>query len=285
MYSRNEESFKAVNAKLSFSTLRIIVGFCLVLCSLVTLAWGALFPEASNTDVYSKKGLVVDASHSDQGYVMIYRESKKEQKMRISNGKSTMTYDLNGTSDFEVFPLHKGDGKYKVEVFEHVSGKKYSPVASVSFSAKLEDPYLPYLYPNQYVSYIEESTAIAKANEICANATTDAEKMEAVYQFVVQNVVYDYNFAAEVGKGMHQGYIPYPDNTLESQKGVCFDISALMSCMLRSQGVPTQLVIGYADKTYHAWNNVLIDGAWQHRDATVEICRGQVKKYTPERAY
>ena len=285
MYSRNERSPKTVNTKLSFRTLRIAVGFCLVLCSLATLAWGGLFPEASNTEVHEKKGLVVDASHSDQGYVMIYRESKKVQKMRISNGKSTMTYDLSGTAEYEVFPLHKGDGKYKVEVFEQISGKKFGQAAAVTFSAKLADKNLPYLYPNQYITYVEESTAVAKAEEICANATTDAEKLEAVYQYIVSNVVYDYVFAAEVGKGMHGGYIPYPDTTLEKSKGVCFDISALMVCMLRSQGVPTQMVIGYADKTYHAWNSVLINGSWEHRDATLEICNGQVKKYTPERIY
>ena len=41
-----------------------------------------------------------------------------------------LTYDLNTSGDYEVFPLQLGDGSYTVELFENVSGKKYSAEGS-----------------------------------------------------------------------------------------------------------------------------------------------------------
>ena len=35
--------------------------------------------------------------------------------------------------------------------------------------------------------------------------------------------------------------------------------SALMAAMLRSQGIPTRLHVGYAGDAYHAWINVYIE--------------------------
>ena len=68
---------------------------------------------------------------------------------------------------------------------------------------------------------------------------------------------------------------------LKEKTGICFDYAALMAGMLRSQGVPCQLVVGYAGKAYHAWINVWseekgwIDGviyfdgeSWQRMDPT-----------------
>ena len=50
------------------------------------------------------------------------------------------------------------------------------------------------------------------------------------------------------------------DKVLEAKKGICFDYSAVMAAMLRSQGIPCKLVIGYAGTVYHAWINVYIEG-------------------------
>ena len=80
-------------------------------------------------------------------------------------------------------------------------------------------------------------------------------------------------------------YLPDVDSTLSEKKGICFDFAALMCCMLRSQGIPTQLVIGYADACYHAWNRVYVDGQWRLIDTTSEITSLVVRQYTPERRY
>jgi len=49
------------------------------------------------------------------------------------------------------------------------------------------------------------------------------------------------------------------DDTLATGKGICFDYAALMSAMLRSQGIPTKLVVGYSGDAYHAWISVHLE--------------------------
>ena len=286
MYSKVGKSCDADTRACFLSSCRkpwlyIVVFICIFLGCAVAM----LMPEASNTVVYHDGGAVIDASHADQGYIMIARPSNKPQKLRITLGKANLTYDLNSDGIMEVFPLQLGSGNYKVEIFEQVSGKKFSPGAAVNIPVEITDPNTVYLYPNQYVWYNENSPAVAKSMEICANATTDAAKVEAVYRYILENMVYDYNFAAEVTSGKNKGYLPSVDRTIATNTGVCFDFSALMACMLRSQGIATQMGIGYADKTYHAWNYILIDGTWYQYDITTVICQGTVKKYTPERVY
>ena len=271
--------------KPTYNSLRKATCFFLAISFLLGAALALLLPEASYIYVYENGGAIVDASHTDQGYVMVKRQSGKVQKLRLSLGKSVMSYDLNSNGAFEMFPLQFGDGHYKLEIFEQISGKKYQPVSSVTFAVTIPDPNVIYLYPNQYVSYDSESQAIAKSVEICANATTPEQKVEAIYRYFMGVMSYDYVFAAEVGKGKHKGYLPSVDRTLITNTGVCFDFSALFACMLRAQGIPTQLVIGYADKTYHAWNNILVNGTWYQYDVTSSISQSQFKKYTPERVY
>ena len=54
------------------------------------------------------------------------------------------------------------------------------------------------------------------------------------------------------------------------EKGICFDYAALMTAMLRSQGIPTKLEIGYSGEVYHAWISTYIDEiGWVDKRNTV----------------
>ena len=48
---------------------------------------------------------------------------------------------------------------------------------------------------------------------------------------------------------------------MQTRKGICFDYASLMSALLRSQGIPTKLVVGYSGTAYHAWISVYLDEA------------------------
>ena len=106
----------------------------------------------------------------------------------------------------------------------------------------------------------DDNSAVAKAAELCKSCTTNLEKVEAVYNYVVNSLTYDTNKAATVQKG----YVPNVDSVLAAGTGICFDYAALMSAMLRSQGVPIKLVVGYVGgSTYHAWINCWDEnGGW-----------------------
>lgn len=250
----------------------------------VALANGMLFPQSSKEGFLEKNGTVVDAGHAGQGYIRIkHRQSKKRLKVRISQGEESYTYDLNQNGEFEVFPLQLGSGSYKVRVFEQVKGTQYSGVSNISFKADLEDENLPYLYPNQYVSYDADSAAVAQSLELCASLESDRQKVDAIEKYLTGKFMYDYLKVYTIKQTTT--YLPDVDATLAEKKGLCFDFAALMCCMLRVQGIPTQLVIGYADNAYHAWNQVLVDGEWRLIDTTSRISGTKVKRYTPERRY
>ena len=131
--------------------LAAALGLLIVLVGAALAAYDAIWPRQSGTNVLTSKSLVVDASNASQGYIMARGDAgNKRLKLRVTQGKYKLTYDLNTSGDYEVFPLQLGDGSYTVELFENVSGKKYSAEGKVSVNVKLDDPYAPFLGPNQY---------------------------------------------------------------------------------------------------------------------------------------
>lgn len=237
------------------------IGF--LLCILVSLsavlpATAAVLPTvASGTTVYSNEKAKVDASNAKDGYVMVaYNgQSKNRLKVRVTGpGGIVYTYDLNKNGNYEVFPLADGNGKYTVGVYENTSGNKYALAFSTPVTVMLTDSYAPFLRPNQYVNYTANSQAVKKAAELTAGKKTDLEKITAIYHYTITTLTYDKQEAQTV----QSGYLPDVDKVLAEKKGICFDYAALMTAMLRSQGIPTKLVVGYTGDVYHAWINTYI---------------------------
>lgn len=219
-----------------------------------------LQPEAAGTTVYSCPVASIDASHASQGYIMVeYTGSVSKVKLQINSPTgTTYNYNLTSGNGYEVFPL-SGDGKYTVGVLENASGNEYYRVLTESFEVTLENPFGPYLYPNQYVWFTQESACVSKAACLAEGYSTDLEVVTSVFEYVVNHIAYDYDLAANVSSG----YLPNPDHTLSCQAGICLDYASLMAAMLRSQGIPTRLEVGYAGTAYHAWISTYIsDIGW-----------------------
>ena len=218
-------------------------------------------PEASGKIVYGgnskSKGVTMDASHTDKGYVMIKCSNGSDAKKKvIVQGPSGVkyTYNLNSNGTFETFILSDGNGKYSISVYQNVEGTKYSTLFSQQLDVKLEDQFAPFLNPNQYVNYTMNSNTVKLATQLTAGKTDELEKVQAVYNYVVKNLTYDKQKAQTV----QSGYLPEVDKVLAEKKGICFDYAALMTAMLRSQNIPTKLVTGYTGSAYHAWISIYI---------------------------
>lgn len=210
-----------------------------------------LSPKADGTVSYGTDPVTIDASHTDQGYLMVrYSGSNPKVKLQIETPDgNTYTYLLAQKGKYETFPLSAGSGTYSLTVFENVSGDMYSTAFSQDVTAKVKSEFLPFLYPNQYVWFTEKSDTVDKGKELAADAHSDLQAVEAIYHYVTENISYDEEKAA----GITYGYLPVVDDTLKSGTGICFDYAALMSAMLRSQNIPTRLEVGYAGDAYHAW--------------------------------
>ena len=222
---------------------------------------------------------VIDYSNTADGYVMVKytAATTKRIKVQVKGPTTTYTYNLAADAAWDTFPLSDGNGTYQVVVYENISGTKYATVLSQSISVTLKDQFAPFLRPNQYVDYSAAPNTVAKAAELTAGMTDPLNKVAAIYDFVVKNLTYDKQLAATV----QSGYLPVLDSVLAKKTGICFDYAALMTGMLRSQGVPCKLVVGYAGTAYHAWISVYseetgwvegvvyFDGvSWQRMDPT-----------------
>jgi hypothetical protein len=209
--------------------------------------------KASGKKTFDGNGATVDYSNVNQGYVMVkYKGDNNDIKVQITNAGSddgTYTYDLNPDGEYQALPLSQGDGKYDVAVYTNIEGNKYAVAAQKTVSMKLKDEFSPFLRPSQYVDYNADSKCVAKAEELAGGAKSDMGAAEQIYLYVVDNVTYDYDKASTV----QSGYLPDVDETLESGKGICFDFASLTTAMLRSQGIPCKLIIGYAGTAYHSW--------------------------------
>ncbi len=241
-------------------------------------ALSSMTPKASGSAQEKNENAVIDYSNTKDGYVManFTGATTKRLKVQVSGPSTTYTYDISA-GQWTTFPLSDGNGNYKVTVFENTEGTKYATVLSASFSVSLTDEFAPFLRPNQYVDYAVAKNTISKATELTVGITDPLQKVEKIYDYVISTLTYDKAKAASV----KSGYLPVLDSVLASKQGICFDYAALMTGMLRSEGVPCKLVVGYAGNAYHAWVSVWtketgwIDGAiyfdgskWQRMDPT-----------------
>ncbi len=219
--------------------------------------------EAPGTEAFEGKASVIDVSNTSDGYIMVkYTGDKQKIKMQLTKaGGTTYTYDLFPDNQYDAFPLSDGDGAYTITINENISGTSYAQVDTAQFNVTITDPLSPYVRPNQYVEYAAGDSAVTKGETLAKAANSDLDVVTYVYDYVTGNIEYDYDFAATVS----QFYIPDNTTTMSTGKGICFDYAVLMTSMLRSQGIPTQLVLGYAGEAYHAWISVYTpETGWIH---------------------
>ena len=133
---------------------------------------------------------------------------------------------------------------------------------SYLFVSKPETPYLLNGGNTLWDTQTEEL-----ADEICTGCETDAERVQAIYSWMVTNLEYDYDYHV---------LFQYFDvrKTLHTKQGVCFDFSHLFAAFCRSQNIPCYAVdgISYKDRTIqHTWNRVYYDSSWWNMDVTNDI--------------
>ena len=240
--------------------------------------------SSSGTTALKNNGCEIDTSKASSGTIRV-RQNGSTTKVKVLvyfNGSSKYyQYTIPTNNTWTSIPLQSGSGTYKVRFMKQVSGTSYTQMYSVTFQVGMQNANSAYLNPSQYVVYNSSSACVTKAKSLVAGAGSDAQKVSRIYSYIVNNISYDYNKM----NNLPSGYLPNPDSTLSSRKGICFDYAALMAAMLRSQGIPCKLVIGNADGAYHAWNMVYVNGSWQLYDATYGAAGQRASSYVAQRVY
>ena len=116
-----------------------------------------------------------------------------------------------------------------------------------------------------------DTNTLELADEICADCDTDEEKVKAIYNWMIRNFEYDYEY---------EPFIQYFNvrKTISTQKGICYDFAHLFAALCRSQNIPCYVVDGTKsdDANYHhTWNIVYFNGAWWNVDVTIDIVKFQ----------
>ena len=221
-----------------------------------------LVPTAPGTDTFENEYARIDYSNMSEGYIFVaYKGSSPKVKLQITGPDTvTYTYDIsNNSKEGEVFPLQAGNGQYMINVYENITETKYSMVFTFPIDVTLSNGYKPFLYPNQFINFAPDSLAVRKGAALAYPCNSDIEVVAEVYNFMIENITYDYEEAETV----QSGYLPDLDEILITQKGICLDYASLMTAMLRSQNIPTKMEVGYAGAAYHAWLSTYIkDIGW-----------------------
>lgn len=250
-----------------------------------------LLPSADGTDVYGNDFVSIDASNTSEGYVMVrYTGPADKSRLQMTAPDGTLYSYFLKPGDYQTFPLSGGSGSYHLEIYEHAYDNKYALAFPQDLEVSLRDEFKPFLYPNQYCWYTADSEAVKYGMELSDASTSDLNYVEQVYDYVTGTISYD----EELAKNIPTDYIPDIDAAIASKKGICFDYASLMAAMLRSQGIPTKLEVGYSGQAYHAWISVYlqetgwVDGIisfdgkdWTLMDPTLAAGndRASVKKY------
>ena len=219
-------------------------------------------PTAPGTNVESNERAKIDFSNTQDGYVIVEFSEQSEKALRVvvtAPHDAQYIYALNDSGGREVIPLTEGDGEYTVGIYENIEADSYALIIALTTNVSLKDEFEPFIRPNQFVNYTKDSELVGLAAELTKDAESVKEKIIAIYDFVINNFTYDYDLAATV----QSGYLPNLDEVLHRKEGICFDYSALVTAMLRSQGIPARLEIGYHGEQYHAWISLFCeDNGW-----------------------
>jgi transglutaminase-like putative cysteine protease len=253
-------------SKLKFF-LQILMTFVIIFSLFAVSVVSADKAVRNTKTVFANDKVKIDFTEANEnGIVKVNTVLGFEERIKVTVAKNekdsmTYTYDLKNDTTAEAFPLQMGDGEYIVKVWRQVKGITYRLKFSAIYYVELTDQHAPFLSPNQYVNFNEDSKIVKIAEKLTKNCKTDVEKIEAIYKFVIDNLVYDDHKAATV----QHDYLPAVDEIIDLGKGICFDYAAVLAAMLRSQGIPTKLVIGYikdtngGDDLYHAWNKFYLE--------------------------
>lgn len=202
-------------------------------------------------------GVQIDTSHVSQGYVAASATGDSRLKLQVICGDVKYNYDLPNDGTPQCYVLQSGSGTYTFRVMQNTTEDKYAELYSTSADVQLESEFAPFLRPSQMVSYTADSQCVAKAAELAAQASTASGVVANIYAYIQNNIRYDTQKAETV----QVGYLPDPDETLQTGKGICYDYASLAAAMLRSQGIPTKLITGYVQPgdLYHAWNMIWLE--------------------------
>ncbi len=237
---------------------------------------------AGEPENITKNGVTIAGLPSDEadGMVRISGKTDKDDiKILLTKDDKREWYDVslkNGAFDEDIW-LTEGKGSYRLDVMVHEYDRKYSygPGLTVENATGANR----FKVPGKYIESGDDGI-IKLAGQLTEGLNTDREKAKAIYDWVKDNMEYDYKKLESQRQNDYDNEYGAV-NALKTGKGVCFDYAALTAALGRAAGLETKLVEGEVDSDgatgYHAWNEFYIsdEGKWINADATLASTTGK----------
>ncbi|WP_459195687.1 transglutaminase domain-containing protein [Wukongibacter baidiensis] len=214
------------------------------------------------------------------------------------------TYNVHADGTYkETFALDKkwADWEYRITIYfkdkedrtywsyyneiplRNIDGEFFFPESAAykeNYFWRLENSYKkPEEYLNVNITNEDEKKEIEElARDIISGTTDDYEKLVKIHDWVADNIYYDWDAYLSGDYVRTDAY-----GTLKNKKSVCQGYAELTNELLKSAGIPSRLIIGYAidfnsleedwysigqNQTNHAWNEAFVDGRWITLDTT-----------------
>ena len=173
--------------------------------------------------------------------------TKESVSIRITNPELTVD-DMNKA-------LQQAGGSYILcQLSEDGTAITFTPQNNLSRAEALE-----------LLSGIDRLTEKVVAETVTEDMTP-AEKAEALYTYVTENVKYDQRYYAD------RVNMPYDSQTaygaLHDGLAICGGYAQAVQSLYQAAGIPCYTVTGTMGSEYHMWNIAYLDGAWRYYDAT-----------------
>lgn len=176
----------------------------------------------------------------------------------------TMTLDEMRKQCYAAAFLHTGNGAEGDYLNWNLGGYYYNQYEADGYAV------LSYT-PTYYTTLEQEAEVTDEVNRLIAGfgfdeATTDLQKVRAIYDYLCENIVYDEETFAD-GNLRHTTYA-----ALIKKSAVCQGYATAFYRLALESGLNARLVsgIGYASEGWenHGWNIVEVDGKYYYVDAT-----------------
>ncbi len=132
----------------------------------------------------------------------------------------------------------------------------------------LPDDVMLYILPSRYCQS-DLYQIYNLASQIVGNATPGYQQVEAIRNWVHQNINYQYGVTNSTTTAL---------DLVNNRTGVCRDFTHLVIALCRSLNIPARMTVGYIDKLevmdLHAWVEAYLVDQWYTFDSVQETTHG-----------
>lgn len=130
---------------------------------------------------------------------------------------------------------------------------------------------------DECVSGINESFQLGSEilAEILTEDMTEQEKAAAIYDYIVENVAYDFRYYTDRANMPFESTVAI--GALRDHLAICGGYAQAFETLLTMAGIENYTVSGTSKKEYHMWNYVVLDGVGYYCDPTAD--RGGMRNH------